>query len=32
VFTYRVAPDGLIKSMRAFWEVDRAMATLRQAT
>jgi steroid delta-isomerase len=32
VFTYRVAPDGLIKSMRAFWEVDRAMATLRKAT
>ena len=30
VFVYRVAPDGLIKSMRAFWEVDRAMATIRQ--
>ena len=30
VFVYRVGPDGLIKSMRAFWEVDRAMATLRQ--
>ncbi|WP_235921166.1 nuclear transport factor 2 family protein [Lentzea tibetensis] len=30
VFVYRVGPDGLIKSMRAFWETDRAMATLRQ--
>ena len=30
VFVYRVGPDGLIRSMRAFWEVDRAMATLRQ--
>jgi ketosteroid isomerase-like protein len=30
VFVYRVTPDGLIKSMRAFWEVERAMATLRQ--
>jgi ketosteroid isomerase-like protein len=31
VFTYRVGPDGLIKTMRAFWEVDRAMATIRKA-
>jgi steroid delta-isomerase len=31
VFTYRVGPDGLIKALRAFWEVDRAMATLRKA-
>jgi steroid delta-isomerase len=31
VFTYRVGADGLIKSMRAFWEVDRAMGTLRTA-
>lgn len=31
VFTYRVGADGLIRSMRAFWEVDRAMATLRKA-
>jgi ketosteroid isomerase-like protein len=31
VFTYRVGADGLIKSMRAFWEVDRAMGTLRNA-
>jgi steroid delta-isomerase len=30
VFVYRVGPDGLIRSMRAFWEVNRAMATLRQ--
>ncbi|RZQ60487.1 nuclear transport factor 2 family protein [Amycolatopsis suaedae] len=30
VFVYRVGPDGLIRSMRAFWEVDRAMATARQ--
>jgi len=31
VFVYRVREDGLIKSVRAFWEVERAMATLRQA-
>jgi ketosteroid isomerase-like protein len=31
VFLYRVGDDGLIKSLRAFWEVDRAMATLRTA-
>lgn len=30
VFVYRVNDDGLIVSMRAFWETDRAMATLRQ--
>lgn len=29
VFVYRVDPDGLIISMRAFWEVERAMATAR---
>ena len=29
VFVYRVGPDGLITSMRAFWELDRAMATAR---
>ncbi|WP_019809459.1 nuclear transport factor 2 family protein [Saccharomonospora halophila] len=29
VFVYRVDGDGLIVSMRAFWEVDRAMATTR---
>jgi ketosteroid isomerase-like protein len=29
VFVYRVGPDGLITSMRAFWEVERAMATAR---
>jgi steroid delta-isomerase len=29
VFVYRVGEDGLIKSMRAFWEVERAMATAR---
>ncbi len=28
VFVYRVREDGLIVSMRAFWEVQRAMATL----
>jgi steroid delta-isomerase len=32
VFTYRVGPDGLIRALRAFWEVDRAMATLRRTT
>lgn len=30
VFVYRVNDDGLILSMRAFWETERAMATLRQ--
>jgi ketosteroid isomerase-like protein len=29
VFVYRVAEDGLVKSLRAFWEVERAMATAR---
>jgi steroid Delta-isomerase len=29
VFVYRVAEDGRIRSMRAFWELDRAMATAR---
>lgn len=27
VFSYRVDPDGRIRSLRAFWEIDRAMAT-----
>ncbi len=30
VFVYRVGEDGLIRSLRAFWEVDRAMATMRR--
>lgn len=30
VFVYRVADDGRIASMRAFWETDRAMGTLRK--
>jgi steroid delta-isomerase len=30
VFVYRVNEDGKIASMRAFWEVDRAMGTARQ--
>ncbi|MGK4592939.1 nuclear transport factor 2 family protein [Amycolatopsis sp. w19] len=30
VFVYRVREDGLIVSMRAFWETERAMATARQ--
>jgi steroid Delta-isomerase len=29
VFVYRVDDTGLICSMRAFWEMDRAMATAR---
>lgn len=29
VFVYRVGGDGLIRSLRAFWELDRAMATAR---
>jgi ketosteroid isomerase-like protein len=28
VFVYRVGDDGLLRSLRAFWEWDRAMATL----
>lgn len=31
VFVYHVGDDGLLKSMRAFWEFDRAMKTLRSA-
>ncbi len=31
VFVYNVGEDGLIRSMRAFWETDRAMSTLRPA-
>src|SRR5699024_12108270 len=30
VFVYRVGEQGLILSMRAFWETERAMATARQ--
>lgn len=30
VFVYRVNDEGLIVSMRAFWETERAMATLRE--
>lgn len=30
VFVYRVNEVGLIASLRAFWETDRAMATMRQ--
>ncbi|SFP96668.1 Ketosteroid isomerase-related protein [Amycolatopsis arida] len=29
VFVYRVGDDGLIASVRAFWETERAMATAR---
>ncbi len=28
VFVYRLAPDGKLASLRAFWEWDRAMATI----
>jgi len=31
VFVYRVGKDGLIRSMRAFWETKRALGTMRQA-
>lgn len=31
VFVYRVDEAGLIVSLRAFWETDRAMATMRPA-
>ena len=30
VFVYRVDADGLLVSLRAFWETDRMMATLQQ--
>ncbi len=30
VFVYRVDERGLITSLRAFWETERAMATMRQ--
>ncbi|ANZ41049.1 ketosteroid isomerase [Lentzea guizhouensis] len=30
VFVYHVGDDGLIKSVRAFWETERAMATFTQ--
>jgi steroid Delta-isomerase len=30
VFVYRVNEHGLVVSLRAFWETDRAMATLRK--
>jgi ketosteroid isomerase-like protein len=30
VFVYRVNGDGRIVSLRAFWETERAMATLRR--
>ncbi|NKQ56780.1 SnoaL-like domain-containing protein [Amycolatopsis sp. K13G38] len=30
VFVYRVDAEGLVVSMRAFWETERAMATARQ--
>jgi ketosteroid isomerase-like protein len=29
VFVYRVGDNGLIKSLRAFWETERAFATMR---
>jgi steroid Delta-isomerase len=28
VFVYRIGPDGLICSLRTFWEFDRAMGTM----
>ena len=28
VFVYRLGPDGRLSSLRAFWEWDRAMATI----
>lgn len=30
VFVYRAAEDGRLASMRAFWETERAMGTLRK--
>jgi ketosteroid isomerase-like protein len=31
VFVYRIGPDGLLRSLRAYWEWDRAMATIAPA-
>ncbi len=31
VFVYRVGPSGLLVSLRAFWEMDRLMATMSPA-
>lgn len=31
VFVYRVDGDGKLRSLRAFWEFDRALTTLRPA-
>ncbi|RCW44550.1 ketosteroid isomerase-like protein [Halopolyspora algeriensis] len=31
VFVYSVGEDGLLRSMRAFWEFERAMTTMRPA-
>ncbi|MQA62216.1 MAG: nuclear transport factor 2 family protein [Actinophytocola sp.] len=31
VFVYRVGDDGRIRSLRAFWEFDRAVKTVRPA-
>jgi ketosteroid isomerase-like protein len=31
VFVYRVGGDGLIRSMRAYWETKRALGTMRRA-
>jgi hypothetical protein len=28
VFVYRVRDDGKLVSLRAFWEIDRMMATM----
>jgi len=30
VMVYTINEDGLVQSMRAYWEPDRAMATARQ--
>ena len=30
VFQYRVGPDGLVTNLRAFWELDRMLATIEQ--
>jgi ketosteroid isomerase-like protein len=32
VYIYRVDADGLISSLRTYWEFDRAMATMRTAS
>lgn len=31
VYVYRVGPQGLIESLRTYWDFDRAMGTVRSS-